>query len=42
MNETAIVIPVEIAPAIKFNPINAPKAESILCLLNKCPIDIEA
>ena len=40
--EKAIPIADEIAVVIKFKTINAPKAESILCLLNKCPIDIEA
>ena len=40
--EKAIPIADVIAPVIKFKTINAPKDESILCLLNKCPIDIDA
>lgn len=41
-DEKAIPIDDDIAPAIKFNTINAPKDERILCLLDICPIDIEA
>ena len=40
--EKAIPIVYEIAVVIKAKLINAPKDESILCLLNKCPIDIDA
>ena len=39
--EKAIPRADEIAVVIKFKTINAPKDESILCLLNKWPIDID-
>lgn len=40
--EKVIPIAEVIAVVIKFKTMNAPKDESILCLLNKCPIDIDA
>ena len=42
VNEVPIKITDEINDSIKFKTINAPKDERILCLLNKCPIDIDA